>query len=57
MQTMRRRHHYLLIALLLILAVSVLPIWPHSADWGYIPSTGFGLIFLVVMALLLLGRL
>ena len=54
---MRRHHAYFLIALLLILAISVLPIWPHSANWGYIPSTAFGLIFLVVMMLLLLGRL
>jgi len=52
-----RRHVYVLIALVVVLAVSVLPIWPHSAEWGYIPSTGFGLLFLVMMLLLLLGWL
>ena len=54
---MRRRHHYALLVLIVILAVSVLPIWPHSADWGYLPGTAFGLLFLVVMALLLGGTL
>ncbi len=49
---MRRGHIYLLIVLL-ILAVSVLPIWPHSADWGYLPSTAFGVIFLIAMMVVL----
>jgi hypothetical protein len=46
----------LLIVLVLILA-GVLPSWPHSRSWGYGPSGGVGLIVLVLVVLLLMGRL
>ena len=52
---MRRGHIVLFV--ILIVAISMLPIWPHSAGWGYIPSTAFGLLFLVVMIVVMLGRL
>lgn len=46
----------LLIVLVLILA-GVLPSWPHSRAWGYGPSGGIGLVVLVLVVLLLMGRI
>ena len=47
----------LLIIVLLIILVGALPTWPHSRSWGYYPSGGLGLILLVVIVLLLMGRI
>lgn len=46
----------LLIVLILIL-IGALPTWPHSRAWGYWPSGGLGLVVLVLIVLLLMGRL
>ena len=46
----------LLIVLVLVL-IGVVPIWPHSSKWGYGPSGGLGLVVLVLLVLLLMGRL
>ncbi len=43
----------LLFILLLVLIVGALPSWPYSRSWGYGPSGGLGLIFVVVLILLL----
>jgi Protein of unknown function (DUF3309) len=46
----------LLIVLVLIL-IGALPTWPYSSGWGYYPSGGIGLIVIVLVVLLLMGRL
>ena len=46
----------LLIVLVLVL-LGVIPTWPHSRGWGYGPSGILGLILVVVVVLLLMGRL
>jgi hypothetical protein len=46
----------LLIVLILIL-VGVIPSWPHSRSWGYGPSGGVGLVVIILVILLLLGRI
>jgi len=46
----------LLIVLILIL-IGALPTWPHSRAWGYYPSGGVGLIVIILVILLLMGRL
>ncbi|MGA8391322.1 MAG: DUF3309 family protein [Azonexus sp.] len=46
----------LLIVLILIL-VGALPSWPHSRSWGYGPSGGIGLVVIILVVLLLLGRI
>jgi hypothetical protein len=46
----------LLIVLILIL-VGVIPSWPHSRSWGYGPSGGVGLLVIILVILLLLGRI
>jgi len=45
------------IVLLVLLLVGALPTWPHSAEWGYYPSGGLGLILLILVILALTGRL
>jgi hypothetical protein len=45
------------IIVLVILLVAVLPSWPYSSGWGYYPGGGIGLILLVLLVLLLMGRL
>jgi hypothetical protein len=47
----------ILLILLVLFIVGALPTWPHSANWGYYPSGGLGLILLIVVVLLLLGRI
>lgn len=46
----------LLIVLILIL-LGVLPAWPHSRGWGYGPTGGVGLIVLILVILLVMGRI
>jgi hypothetical protein len=46
-----------LLVLLILMLVGVLPTWNHSVSWGYGPSGGVGLIVVIILALLLLGRI
>ncbi|HSO81342.1 DUF3309 family protein [Thiocapsa sp.] len=46
----------LLIVLILIL-VGVIPTWSHSRSWGYAPSGIVGLVVVILLILVLLGRL
>jgi hypothetical protein len=46
----------LLILLIILLAASV-PSWPYSRGWGYYPSGGLGLVILILVILLLMGRI
>jgi hypothetical protein len=45
-----------LIVLVLVL-IGVLPTWGHSRSWGFGPSGIVGLIVVVLVVLLLMGRL
>jgi hypothetical protein len=47
----------ILIIVVILMLVGTLPTWPHSRQWGYFPSGGLGLIFLILIILLLTGRL
>lgn len=47
----------LLIVLLILILVGVFPAWPYNSGWGYYPSGGVGLVLLIALILLLLGRL
>ena len=47
-----------LLAIILILAlVGTLPHWPYSSGWGYGPSSGIGLVVLILVILLFMGRI
>ena len=47
----------LLLIVLLLMALGALPTWPYSRSWGYYPSGGLGLVVVIVVILVLLGRL
>jgi hypothetical protein len=47
----------ILIVILILMLFGALPRWGHSRNWGYAPSGGLGLIVLIVVILLLLGRI
>jgi len=47
----------LFLLLVIILLLAVLPTWPYSSGWGYYPSGGLGLVLLVLIILLVMGRI
>jgi hypothetical protein len=47
----------ILIVILFLALVGALPRWSHSRQWGYAPSGGLGLILIIALILLLLGRI
>ena len=47
----------ILIVVVILMLIGALPTWPHSRQWGYFPSGGLGLVFLILIILLLTGRL
>jgi hypothetical protein len=46
----------LLIVLVLVL-LGAIPTWPHSRSWGYAPSGVVGLLVVVLVVMLVLGRI
>ena len=46
----------LVIVILVLLLVGGLPTWNHSRDWGYLPSSGLGIVLVIVLILVILGR-
>jgi hypothetical protein len=53
----RRPMLILLLVILLLMSVGSLPTWGHSKNWGYYPSGGLGLVVVILVVLLLLGRI
>ena len=47
----------ILLIVLILFLVGALPTWPHSKNWGYYPSGGLGLVVVILVILLLLGRI
>jgi hypothetical protein len=47
----------ILLVILVLMALGALPTWPHSRSWGYYPSGGLGLVVVILVILLLLGRI
>lgn len=47
----------ILLIVLILLLVGALPTWPYSSGWGYYPSGGLGLVVLILLVLVLMGRL
>jgi hypothetical protein len=47
----------ILIVILVLALMGALPRWPHSRSWGYYPSGGVGLVLLIIIILLVLGRI
>jgi Protein of unknown function (DUF3309) len=47
----------ILLIFLILMLIGSLPAWPYSAGWGYYPSGGLGLVLLIIVVLLLMGRI
>ncbi|MFA5243284.1 MAG: DUF3309 family protein [Sulfuricella sp.] len=47
----------ILLIIVLLMLVGAFPAWPHSRSWGYGPSGGLGLVLIILLVLLVLGRL
>jgi hypothetical protein len=47
----------ILLVVLILMLLGALPTWPHSKNWGYYPSGGLGLIVVILVVLLLLGKI
>ncbi len=47
----------IVIVILILALLGAFPRWSHSRDWGYIPTGGIGLVLLIVVVLVLLGRI
>ena len=47
----------ILIILVILMLLGSIPTWPHSREWGYYPSSGLGIILLIIIILYLTGRL
>ena len=46
----------ILLIVIILLLIGALPTWPYSSGWGYYPSGGLGLVLLIVLILVLMGR-
>lgn len=47
----------ILLIVLILMLIGAFPTWPHSSSWGYGPSGVLGLVLIVIVVLLLMGRL
>ena len=47
----------ILLVVLILLLIGAIPIWPHSQKWGYGPSGGLGLVVVILIILLVLGKI
>ncbi|HTA23277.1 MAG TPA: DUF3309 family protein [Terriglobales bacterium] len=46
----------ILLIILVLLLIGALPTWPYSTGWGYYPSGGLGMIVVILLVLVVLGR-
>ena len=46
-----------LLIVLLVILIGALPTWPYSSSWGYYPSSGLGVVVVIVVVLWLAGYL
>jgi len=47
----------ILLIILVLFLVGALPTWGHSRNWGYRPAGGVGLLLVILLVLMLLGRI
>ena len=47
----------ILLIIIILFLVGALPSWPYSANWGYFPSGGLGILLIILIVLLLTGRI
>ena len=47
----------ILLIVLILLLIGAIPAWPYSRGWGYGPSGVLGLVVVVLIVLVLMGRI
>ena len=47
----------ILLIVLILMLIGAIPSWPHSRNWGYGPSGGIGVLVIIIVVLLVMGRL
>lgn len=47
----------ILLIILILMLLGAVPSWPHSRNWGYGPSGGLGLVVLILLVLVFMGRI
>jgi hypothetical protein len=47
----------ILLIILILLLIGALPTWGYSSGWGYYPSGGLGIVLIVIIVLLAMGRI
>ncbi|WP_083251308.1 DUF3309 domain-containing protein [Acidihalobacter yilgarnensis] len=47
----------ILLVVLIVFLIGAVPRWPHSRSWGYGPSGALGIVLMIVIILLLMGRI
>lgn len=47
----------ILLIILILLLIGALPAWPYSREWGYAPGGGLGLIVVILLVLVMMGRI
>jgi Protein of unknown function (DUF3309) len=47
----------ILLVILLLMLLGAIPAWPHSHNWGYMPSGTLGLLLIILLVLAVAGRI
>jgi len=47
----------ILFIVLVLLLLGAIPTWAHSKSWGYGPSGGLGIVLVILIILLLMGKI
>lgn len=47
----------LILIVLVLMFIGVIPTWRHSSSWGYGPSGIVGVLVVILLVLLVMGRL
>lgn len=47
----------IVLIVLILLLIGVFPSWPHSRSWGYYPSGTLGVVVVILLILVLMGRI
>ena len=47
----------ILLIILILMLLGAVPTWPHSRNWGYGPSGGLGLVVVILLILVVMGKI
>ena len=47
----------MVVIFLILVMMGIIPMWPHSRTWGYGLSGGVGLVMVIFVVLLVLGKI